>query len=1028
MGWKRNRPAEDAPTPPEPVVNGFFRGREQLISGWVLDLEDWKRKREVEIFVGGKPIGTARGDRYDAMVQSHHGGDGNYAFAIYYDGDLDGPVEAVVVDKESGTELRSKQPLVSRSARAGRPLSIDRLKIGSDVEITGRIGAYPWTNDVSLELWSGGKRAISALPVIGVNESEGSFSAKLPPEALRVLLGGNSEVALPGLKEAGLAVAFETSPLLAILSQGDGKLRVELRGEFDQTGPIPATLRIRHDRNALVQEDVRMTSRVATIDSPSGYRLQDGSIEVLVGGSAVPLRIEWPLLEDPQFRHAGGESSPWSVSPNAEIEQGFFAFPSSLANEHQLSGDTALLSRTSEAGPLQLRQRIREVPAGSKELELTAFVRATKGAKIVARLSADDGIQSEVSTASRSSADWTLLRVTHKNDRKISGNLVFELEATGSGVDWLEVALAASRQPPKERGERFGSNLLVNPGLCDWPDGIGVREHSRMGEPCRGWRIINRRTISRMLSRAIMHPEDGSVGLAVAADKVGDYLRLQADFSFKQPVGDPLVLRFRAGIPPAARHLLADSADPLPEFAVIDRAYIIRRTRVTRDNSFADSDEVVATFARKLPIRYEIESFSFAVPAIEACSPNPNADEQVEVTYHLAFDFRGPTAIALFDVEVVVDEAVDRDTETVPLKVEDRNIELQIDMLETLAHWRGQVPVRLGGIAHERRPEPLKWSDGHSREPVTIVIPVFNALAETLACLESLNGSTTVPMLVRLIDDGSDQPVREALEEYSRDKPWVQVHSFDRNRGYTFASDYGIRQARTEWVVLLNSDTVVTRGWLERMLDCARSNPRIAFVGPLSNAASYQSVPKLYDASKKWKTNTLPPGVSPEDMADIVRRSSSREYPEVPILNGFCTLMNRQAFLEVGGLNPTAFPIGYGEENDLCFRAAKAGFKLAVADDVYVYHVKSASFGGARRKELSKAGDAALRKLHPDVDINALTARLRETPALVAIRHAVATELTRVHSAVEDQPANISKTGAACNECHADPDPQLQKA
>ena len=50
------------------------------------------------------------------------------------------------------------------------------------------------------------------------------------------------------------------------------------------------------------------------------------------------------------------------------------------------------------------------------------------------------------------------------------------------------------------------------------------------------------------------------------------------------------------------------------------------------------------------------------------------------------------------------------------------------------------------------------------------------------------------------------------------------------------------------------------------------------------------------------------------------------------------------------------FPIGYGEENDYCIRAADAGFTLAIADDAYVFHAKSKSFGHSRRKELSKQG------------------------------------------------------------------------
>ena len=64
--------------------------------------------------------------------------------------------------------------------------------------------------------------------------------------------------------------------------------------------------------------------------------------------------------------------------------------------------------------------------------------------------------------------------------------------------------------------------------------------------------------------------------------------------------------------------------------------------------------------------------------------------------------------------------------------------------------------------------------------------------------------------------------------------------------------------------------------------------------------------------------------------------------------------MKRPYSLSWADLNTAAFPAGYGEENDLCLRAGKAGVKLAVADDVYVYHVKSASFGSVRRRRADK--------------------------------------------------------------------------
>jgi GT2 family glycosyltransferase len=322
--------------------------------------------------------------------------------------------------------------------------------------------------------------------------------------------------------------------------------------------------------------------------------------------------------------------------------------------------------------------------------------------------------------------------------------------------------------------------------------------------------------------------------------------------------------------------------------------------------------------------------------------------------------------------------------------LEDRSIAVQAEQVRGLNLWLSPAPVTAEQVMAGAPPpaaEPLRWSwAARPQATVEVVICVYNAVEETLACLRSLIGSTTIPHTVRLIDDGSAPQVTARIEAFIADKPWMRLVRNPENLGYTYSADRGVREAEADWVILLNSDTVVSPGWIEGMLEAAASDPGVAFVGPLSNAATFQSVPELYDAKSQFKINDLPAGWTPAQMAALVAATSEKAFPETPLLNGFCTLMKRDAFVELGGLNRAAFPAGYGEENDLCTRAVKAGYKLVVADQVYVYHVKSASFGSARRQELAKAGSRALKELHPDVDYAALTAGFRDTPALVRLR------------------------------------------
>ena len=77
----------------------------------------------------------------------------------------------------------------------------------------------------------------------------------------------------------------------------------------------------------------------------------------------------------------------------------------------------------------------------------------------------------------------------------------------------------------------------------------------------------------------------------------------------------------------------------------------------------------------------------------------------------------------------------------------------------------------------------------------------------------------------------------------------------------------------------------------------------------------------------------------------------------------------KRAMLDaVGVLDADAFPFGYGEENDLCQRAERAGFRHVIAGDVFVAHARSASFGDARRAALGAQGMAVLRQRYPDYE------------------------------------------------------------
>ena len=270
------------------------------------------------------------------------------------------------------------------------------------------------------------------------------------------------------------------------------------------------------------------------------------------------------------------------------------------------------------------------------------------------------------------------------------------------------------------------------------------------------------------------------------------------------------------------------------------------------------------------------------------------------------------------------------------------------------------------------QPEPACNEDPQSYPAVEVVVCVYNALDQTRACLEALSHSTATEFIT-IVDDASEEGVHEFLLQYTAKAPGRRLLKNETNQGYTKSANRGLKSARADWVVLLNSDTLVTTGWLDGLLRCALSDPRIRAVGPMSNSAKFQSLPWCDEA---MTANHV------ESQAALVRKLSARAYPRVPILNGFCLMLHRPTLDNVGHLDEVNFPIGYGEENDLCLRLLVAGHQLAIADDVYVYHSRSASFGCEKRKAFSENATETLKRLWSGYSYRYVTDVIEELPAI----------------------------------------------
>lgn len=292
-------------------------------------------------------------------------------------------------------------------------------------------------------------------------------------------------------------------------------------------------------------------------------------------------------------------------------------------------------------------------------------------------------------------------------------------------------------------------------------------------------------------------------------------------------------------------------------------------------------------------------------------------------------------------------------------------------------------------LAYQRLGSQKVVESGQKVFRVDVVVPVYNALEDVKKCLASLQRCTDqFDVKVIVVNDGSDEPTTRWLREYCSE-PIFKLIEQPRNLGYTIAINTGLKASTADYTITQNSDTIVSPGWLKGLIQCMNSSPKIGIVGPLSNAASWQNVPNLRDEQGNFAVNDLPAGFSVEDMARAVQQASTKAYPRLPFVNGFCFMIKREVIDAIGYMDEENFPVGYGEENDYCIRAIDAGFELAIADDVYVFHAKSKSFGHERRKVLSEQGTDSLKLKHTPEKYAARVAEVKRSTVLNTVRERI---------------------------------------
>jgi len=226
---------------------------------------------------------------------------------------------------------------------------------------------------------------------------------------------------------------------------------------------------------------------------------------------------------------------------------------------------------------------------------------------------------------------------------------------------------------------------------------------------------------------------------------------------------------------------------------------------------------------------------------------------------------------------------------------------------------------------------------------MTVIVPIYGDYDATRICLESLlRELKSSPHRAILIDDATPDPqIAKYLAALVREF-CVEVLTNVRNLGFVGSVNRAFDSATQGDIILLNADTIVPKGFIDRLAAAAQSSPDIGTVTPLSNNGELTSFPIPN------KVNPLGSRDEVERIDKIAAKVNAGRIVDIPSGTGFCLYVTR-ACLDAIGPFCEDFAPGYLEDADFCLRAHQGGFRNVCAPTVYVGHAGSKSFGPGKR-------------------------------------------------------------------------------
>lgn len=229
---------------------------------------------------------------------------------------------------------------------------------------------------------------------------------------------------------------------------------------------------------------------------------------------------------------------------------------------------------------------------------------------------------------------------------------------------------------------------------------------------------------------------------------------------------------------------------------------------------------------------------------------------------------------------------------------------------------------------------------------LTVIIVSYNTRALTLKCLETLYANTRRTRFQTVVYDNASQD--GSAEAIAAHFPHVELIASPENLGFARANNVVAETATTEWLLLLNPDTEVHEGAIDRLMDFSRANPEAGITGGRTVFPDGSlNIASCWMRITPWSAFCMATGLTaafrgsalfnPEAMGSW-KRDSVRE---VDIVVGCFLMIRRALWAELGGFDLKYFM--YGEEADLCLRARRMGYRPMITPEAEIMHLVGAS-------------------------------------------------------------------------------------